>query len=83
MIYSQFTLINLLEDYKFTYIELKEVLWEYPEEVCFKLFYQQIKSKPKEELIDFDVFQKYVKLVEKMFKESGQYNLELSKIKSQ
>lgn len=55
-IYGQFTLINLLEDYKFSYIELKEVLWEYPDEFSFKLFYQQIKYKHKEELINFNDF---------------------------
>lgn len=52
-IFNECTLINLLEDYKFTNQELKEVIWENPEELYFKLLYNQMKYKPKDEVVDY------------------------------
>lgn len=67
-------MINLLEDYRFSYEELKEVLWEQPEEITFKLFYKQIKHKPRDEIIHFNVFKKYVYNVQLLSKEVSQIN---------
>ena len=64
LMYDECVKINLLEDYRFTYNELKEVLWENPEELCFKLFYKQTKFKPKNDVIDLESFIKYFKVVE-------------------
>lgn len=64
----------MLEDYRFSYEELKEVLWEQPEELTFKLFYKQIKNKPREEIIEFQVFKKYVYNVQLLSKEVTQIN---------
>lgn len=63
-IFDQCSLINLLEDYRFTYQELKDVLWENPEEQCMKLFYKQIKHEPREQLVQYDVFKQYFRDVE-------------------
>ena len=57
-------MINLLEDYRFTYNELKDVLWEHPEEASFKLFYQEMKLKQRKDVIDYLTFRKHFKIVE-------------------
>lgn len=74
MIYDECIKINLLEDYRFTYEELKEVLWENPEELCFKLFYKLTKYKPKEEQISYSMFEKYFRIVESQTKEVHKIN---------
>ena len=70
-VYNEFIMINLLEDYKFTNQELKEVLWQNPEELCFKLIYNQFKYKSKDEVIEYNVFKGYFRIAERLLQEAN------------